>query len=123
VQTVAIDLTGFEDIRERVKRGALIVNVNNPLAVTGTLLLTLSGGESGPIEKQLNVTAGTSTQRIEFTEAQMQSLLGREITLTIRGPVSGTAAGNFVTVMPNQQVTIETQLDLIFALGAGDDES
>ena len=87
------------------------------------MTLTLSGGSAGPITKQVTVGAGTTTQRIEFTESELQSLLGNNITLTIQGPVSGTATGNVVTVTPNQQVSIATVLDLIFEIGAGDDES
>ena len=122
-QSIVIDLTGFEDVSDRILRGALVVTMNNPLGVAGTMILTLSGGSAGPITKQVAVGAGTTTQRIDFTEAELQSLLGNNITLTIRGPVSGTAAGNVVTVTPNQQVSIATVLDLIFEIGAGDDES
>jgi hypothetical protein len=123
VQSVAIDLTGFEDVSDRVSGGALVVTMTNPFGVAGTMTLTLSGGSAGPITKQVTVGAGTTTQRIEFTESELQSLLGNNITLTIQGPVSGTAAGNVVTVTPNQQVSIATVLDLIFEIGAGDDES
>ena len=120
VEAVSIDLTGFEDFRERVKGGAIVVNITNPLAVGGTMTLTLTGGTAGPITKQINVGAGTTSQRIQFSEAELQSLLGREIRLTISGPLTGTASGGLVTVSPGQQISISTQLDFVFELGGGD---
>lgn len=118
VQAVAIDLTGFEDLRDRVKGGAIVINMTNPLNVTGAMTATLTGGTSGPISKPVTVAAGTTTQRIQFTEAELRSMLGRELQLTISGPVSG--PNGFATVSPGLVISISTLLDFTFEIGAGD---
>jgi hypothetical protein len=114
-QTVTLDLSDIDDVlADRVRRGAIVLTIDNPFALTGTLQVQVQGAAVAP--KTVQIAAGETTQRIEFTEAELKQMLGRVVTLSISGPVSAT--GGVVTVMPGQQVTITTLLDLIFALGA-----
>jgi len=122
VEAVSLDLSDIDqEMADRVVSGAFIVDVNNPLGVVGTMTLTISGGSAGVITKQLPVASGQSTTRVAFTQSELQSLLGRDLTLTVRGPVS--APTGTVTVTPGQQVTIATKLDLVFEVGGSEDQS
>jgi hypothetical protein len=115
VSQAQIDLSGVDQsLRGRVRGGALTVVMNNPYGVTGTLQLQLIGG-GGTVTKPLNVQLGQSTQRIEFSQAELQTLLGHNVRLQISGPVS--APTGTVTIRPNQTLTINTRLELTLEIG------
>jgi hypothetical protein len=114
VTQAELDLSGVDQsLRGRVRGGAITVVMNNPYGVGGALQLQLIGG--GTVTKPLNVQPGQSTQRIEFTEAELQSLLGHNVRLQITGPVS--APSGTVTIRPNQTLTIDTRLELTLEIG------
>jgi hypothetical protein len=114
---VTMDLSGVDDaVADRVRSGAIVLTMTNPLNITGTMQLQFQGAAVAP--KSVQVAPGTTTQRVEFTQAELQQLLGRVVTLNISGPVTGGGAGSTVTVMPGQQVTVNTLIDLIIAIGA-----
>jgi hypothetical protein len=116
-QSVALDLSDVDEtMRDRVRSGAIVMTIENPLDISGTLLVHFHGTTLAP--KQIQVSPGTTTQRLEFTQAELQQLLGSVVVLTIVGPVTGGGAGNTITVTPGQQVTVTTLLDLIIAIGA-----
>lgn len=120
VTSVQIDFSDLdESVTDRVQSGALVLDIVNPLAVAGTLNVTLTGGTAGTITKQVQVGPGTSTRRVEFTGAELRSLLGNVVTVSIAGPVS--APSGTVTVTPGQQVSISTRLDLVLEIGGSGD--
>lgn len=109
VSSVTLDLSDIDaDLADRVKEGALVLTIANPFGVTGTLNVTFTGVSVGA--KSIALAAGTSTQRIAFTGAEIKQLLGRDVVMNISGPVSGPATG--VTVTPNQALNITSKLDL-----------
>lgn len=124
VEQVQLDLSDIDqEIADRVQSGALVVRTTNPFPVSGTLTLAVTGANVQP--KQVTVSACAAatpcltTQRIEFSEAEMQSMLGNTLTLSITGRL--TSASGFVTVRPTQQIDIDTQLDMVLRLGGDED--
>jgi hypothetical protein len=114
---VTLDLTGIDNaVRNRVRSGAIVLTVDNPLNVAGTLQIQFQGTAVAP--KTFHVAPGRSTRRIEFSQQEIRALLGHRVTVHIAGPVTGTATGGIITVTPGQQVTVETLLDLIIATRA-----
>lgn len=114
---VTLDLTGIDSaLRNRVRSGAIVLTVNNPLNVSGTLQIQFQGAAVAP--KTFRVAPGRSTQRVEFSQQEIRALLGQRVTVNIAGPVTGTGTGGIVTVTPGQQVTVDTLLDLIIATRA-----
>ena len=108
---VTLDLEDIdEDFVDRVKQGALVLEINNPFGVTGTLNVTFNTPGIAPKSVVLGST-NPSTQRIEFTGAELRQLLGKSVQMNISGPVSGPAGG--VTVTPTQVLTVTSKLDLI----------
>ena len=113
---VTIDLTDIdESMSERVKSGAFVVTIDNPLGVVGTMQLVISGGTAGTITKPIQVGIGVSTRRVEFTGPELQSLLGNEVSLAITGRV--TAPTGTALVRPGMRIFVTTNLDLIFEIG------
>jgi hypothetical protein len=112
--TAQIDLSGVDaSLRRRVRGGALVLHLENPFAVSGTLQLQLTGGMT--VTKSVPVQPGITTVRVAFMEAELQSLLGYLVALQASGAVTGSGAA--VTVRPEQGLRVNTQLELIIELG------
>jgi hypothetical protein len=109
--TTALDLQDIdESIRKRVNSGKIFLTVTNPFAASGTLTLNFKEGSTTLVTKTLTLAASSTAavQTLSFTGAELQSILGRSITLEYTGAV----AGSSVTVTPTQAVTIGTRLEL-----------
>jgi hypothetical protein len=115
VSSIDLNLADIDEtIANHALSGAIILKMVNPFAVGGTLSLKITG-DGVNITKNVTVAPGTTTQRIEFTGAEIRSMLGHDLQLTITGPVSGTTG--FVTLTPGQVLDIDTSLDLIVQVG------
>lgn len=111
-----LDLSGVDAaLAERVRSGAIVVDLDNPFALSGPLTLRLSS-PAGTLTRTVQLAPGETRQRIEFTGAELRSLLGREVTVALSGTVD---APEPVAVRPGQAVTIATQLELVVELGPG----
>jgi hypothetical protein len=92
-------------IRDRTTAGVLQLTISNPFAVTGALTLRFTGGDQ-PVTKSLALAASTTTPEIPLSRDELRALFGKSITLTVTGPVNGSA----VTVTPGQSVTVSSRL-------------
>lgn len=110
-----LDLSGIDSsITKHVTSGSLLLHIVNPFAVTGTLTVSFIPQGGTPITKSLALATGTTDRTIAFTQAELQQLLGSNVTIAFSGPVSGTAP---VTVTPKQAVVVTTKLDLSLHIG------
>jgi hypothetical protein len=118
VRPASLDLTGIDEaVRDRVRRGALVLEITNPFAVTGVMQLRMHATASGAdIRRTVQVQPDRTTQRIELTQAEIQSLLGHTVTATVTGPVS--APGGTITVRPDQQLVLTPRLDVFLEFGS-----
>ena len=115
--STSLDLTGMSaDVVNRVQSGALILTIDNPVAVSGTLNVSLTTAGTS-IVKPISVAAGNGTTglststRVSFTQAELRSLLGQTVDVQVAGPV--TAANGRVTLTPRQVIGVTTRLDVI----------
>ncbi len=109
---VSLDVGDIDEfVTDHVKSGALILNINNPFNVSGTLTLAITGG-TRPITKPIQVVPGQSTVTVSFDQSELRAFLGlgHDVALTITGAVS--APGN-VTVTPAMVLTVNSQLKLV----------
>lgn len=114
--TDSIDLKGIDStVRNRVQSGALLLTLVNPFAVTSTLTVRLTPAGGTTITRIVPLATGNSTSRIDFSAAELKSLLGHKVSLAYSGAVTPTAAS--VTVSPRQAVVITTRLDLALQVG------
>jgi hypothetical protein len=103
-----VDLSDVDSaIRNRVLNGILTLAIVNPFAVTGNLTLSFTGG-SAPVTKPVVLAAGSSTVEVAMSAAELQAILGSNVTLLITGTVNGTG----VNVTPGQTVAVTTRLTL-----------
>jgi hypothetical protein len=118
VRPASLDLTGIDEgVRDRVRRGALVLEMANPFAVTGVMQLRLHAAASGAdIRRTVQVQPDRTTQRIDLTKEEIESLLGHTVTATVTGPVS--APGGTITVRPDQQLVLTPRLDVFLEFGS-----
>jgi len=94
---VDIDLSSVGDaVRDRVKRGSMLVTIANPFQVSGTLTLRLSTG-SATVVKPLLLAPGTTERVVPLSRDELRALLGKRIVLQASGAVWGPGAGVLVT--------------------------
>lgn len=112
---IELDLGGVdESIVDRVNGGALVLSIANPFAAGGTFTVELTANGIAPIVKPLALVASaTTTRRIDFTAAELRSILGRDgVHLAVRGTATGSEAGGTLTVTPAQAIAIASTLEL-----------
>ncbi|MDB4893263.1 MAG: hypothetical protein JWL61_5118 [Gemmatimonadetes bacterium] len=114
--TSLFDLTGVDStVRNSVQSGALILTLANSFNVTGTLTLRLTPSGGTAITKAVTLGVGTTTQRVPFSQAELQSLLGNNVIVTYVGAVNATSGP--VTVSPKQNVLVTAKLDVFLEVG------
>jgi hypothetical protein len=108
---VDLDLADFdEEVAERVKEGALHLDITNPFEVSGTFRLSITA-PGVDIRRNIELTPGETTQRIALSGAELRSLLGQSgVTFQGSGTVSSPPGG--VTVRPADTIEIGTRLEL-----------
>jgi hypothetical protein len=113
-----LDLTGVdEEIRRRLRGGALVLALSNPFEVAGELQLRLQAtAPAANHARAVAIAPGESAVRVELTREQLVSLLGQRVTATLHGVVSATA--DAVTVRPGQELTVTPHMDLVIEIGS-----
>lgn len=115
---VSIDLEDIgDDIANRVVSGAFIIEVENPFGVAASVQFTIDGPTISPIQKSVDIGgAAMSTERVEFTGAEIQTMLG-EPSLTLTGGAMVDPAAGIVTVQPGQELVFAASLDFTLQVG------
>jgi len=110
-----LDLTDIDaTTRDHVVEGALRLEVENPFAATGLFVLDIRPEDGAPIQKTLiPIQAGASTQLIPLTGEELRQMLGRNVTLSMRGVVNQTSQAG-VTVRPTDVLRLRADLDVTF---------
>jgi hypothetical protein len=108
----AIDLSGVDSAVVRRASGATLqMTMNNPFNVSGNLALTFTG--QSPISKSVAIANGMTTPSVTFTASEIQSLLGRNVTIAVAGTVSGSG----VVIEPRQSLSVTSRLVLTLDVG------
>lgn len=107
----SIEVIGGEGMINRIRSGALLLEIDNPFQVTGSFSITLSAPGIS-VARQLALDTGASKRQVEFTGAELQSILESEAaTLSATGVV--TANGGTVTIRPAQVLKAKSRFDLV----------
>lgn len=115
---VSIDLEDLGDeIAERLLSGAFVIDVENPFGVGAMVQFTIDGPTISPIQKSLQIDASpVSTERVDFTNAELQSMLGQS-SLSLTGGATVDPAAGIVSVRPGQELVFAASLDFILQVG------
>ncbi|MGH7702611.1 MAG: hypothetical protein ACREMO_05930, partial [Gemmatimonadales bacterium] len=113
-----LDLGNVDDqVRDRVDSARVEITTQNPLPIAGTFTLHFQEMGADVIgAKNIALVTGAQTTAVPLLGAEIRTLLGKTITVSFNGKVSGTGGGA-VTVLPTDQVGISSQVFLHLALG------
>lgn len=113
----SIDLTDVtSDVSSRVQGGAVDLTITNPFGVAGPVTLRLTPAGAAPVVKGFTLASGpSSTSRVEFNAAELKSLLGQNVDMSLTGTVS--APSGTVTITPTQAVSVTTRLQMTLSTG------
>ena len=94
---------------------AFSLNLFSAGGVTGLdpVKLTPQGGTT--ITKSVPLATGNSTAKIDFSDAELKSLLGKLVSISYSGAVNATAGA--VNISPKQAVVVTTRLDINLQVG------
>lgn len=113
------------DLAKQVESGAILLDVDNPFTVAGTVNVLLTapaqgGGPAVSISKPITIPAQpTSATTVLLSQAELQSLLGKQgVNIRVTGNASGTGAGNSTPITPAGRITLRTRLRLVLNVGA-----
>lgn len=107
-----LDLTDVEaDVAQRLISGNMILQVNNPFAISGNMTMTIAG-QGVNLVRTFTLQPLRNTVTLGFSKAELESLFGKLLTVTVSGPISGTVTGNIVRVTPAQVIDIDTRMDI-----------
>jgi hypothetical protein len=118
---MTLDLGGIDsELTDRVQRGSLLLDIDNPFAIGGTLTATLSA-PGVTLVRSLDVAPGVSQVALAYSGAELRSLFGpAPVSLAVAGPVSATPAG-LVTIRPGEQLVATGSLELYLAMKSPED--
>lgn len=114
--TSDIDFSNVGDgIADRSQKGALLLNIDNPFAVTSSLSVKLQPAGGEVIVKVVPLGTGRTTQAIDFTREELKKLFGHKVHVTISGLANASAGP--VSVTPKQAVVVTTRFDFTLSVG------
>jgi hypothetical protein len=108
-------------ILDRVQAGSLVLETTNPWGIAADLDVSVLSASSGTlILKEISMPgAAATTLRVEFTLEEIRSILAvPDAVLSIVMEVGPGA--NDVTVTPDQELTVNAELDLVLSTIAGE---
>jgi len=111
----ALDFGVDEETLERVESGAVRVVIVNPFDVVGTLNVAFDVGAQ-PVERELVLAPGESSQRVEYSGAEMRAILGSPTVDLITSGAVGSATGT-VTLTPAQEMMVDIRFELVIRIG------
>lgn len=106
-----------ETVVDRIQSGAFNLEVANPWSIGATFSVTIQG--PGPtVAKGFSIPAGpSSSARVKFTQSELQSFLG-EPNVFLRGTGVVEEGEAPVTLVPGQELVLDTELDLVIRVGS-----
>ncbi|MBC8089682.1 MAG: hypothetical protein H7Z40_20660 [Phycisphaerae bacterium] len=114
--TSDVDFSDIGDgISDRTQKGALLLNIDNPFAVTSSLSVKLQPEGGDLIVKSVPLGTGKTSHSIEFSREELKKLFGHKVRVTISGLANASAGP--VSVTPKQAVVVTTRFDLTLSVG------
>lgn len=120
-QGAELDFSGVDPtIVDRIRGGALTFDVQNPFTVTGSIVLEFDMGTQ-TVTKPLNIQQGAFQATLDFSETEMQAILGGDnVVVNAVGTLS--AVDGTLTVSPAQELIMDTQMSLTLLVGGTEED-
>lgn len=106
-----LDLTDVdEEIVSRIRRGSLLLDVDNPFNVRGSVAIRFTG-PGVAIVKALELRPGVQEQEIAMSGEELRQILGTNVVVSMSGAVWSEAGG--LTVTPAQTLEVASRIHLV----------
>lgn len=118
--SVDVDWSGIDtSVQQKMQRAKIQLTTHNPFTAEGTGTITFTQGGTPVIPaKNIVIAAGDTTQLIDLSQSEIQTLTGAgQSTVSVAATVSGTGGGNAVTIMPGQQLIVQTHVLVTLTIG------
>ena len=119
VETRALDVEDIDEtVIDHIESAAFVLDISNPWeGVSVTVTFAIGGPSFSDVTKEVSIDgSNASTLRIEFSEEEYRSFLGREdVILSGEGYVSSTEGP--ATARPRDELLISAKLDITLRLG------
>lgn len=116
----SLDLDGLDkNITGSVSRGAIVMTVDNPFAITGNMDVKMGYGSAAAdtLLKTVPLPSGLGQIRtVSLERAEMEKVLGKKSSLIFGGTVSAALP---ISVGPRQRIDIGNRLELRILTGGG----
>lgn len=99
----------------RVRRGALLLHITNPLDIAGRIDLVFDLPEDAFV-KTIDLRPGTTDERLDFDAAELDAIL-RGDSIALRARASLRPTEDAVTVNPHERLTIVNRIELVLRAG------
>lgn len=111
-----VDLSDLaDDVDDVVQSAKVRIQIQNPMAIAGAILLEFQDGGGGAIipAKPLTLAVGASTQEIGLTLSEILTLLDYGIVnLKVTGAVTGTLSSNAADLRPDDVAQLSSRVFL-----------
>jgi hypothetical protein len=113
---IVLELAQIEStVTDRVRGGAVQLDIDNPFEITGSFELRIDTPVA-QIAKPLDIAPGESTVRVELTAEELKAMLGHDdVRLGITGLASSPPSGT--PVEPTDEIRLGARLELVVATG------
>lgn len=101
------------DLSDRVRGGAFLLDVANPFGATAALNLEFGAG-AGTIAKAVQLPAGNSRTRVDFTRDELRALFQAQ-NPTLRASGTFAIPGDILTVRPSQVLRVKGSAELVIS--------
>lgn len=114
---VSLDVADLDqEFVDRVESGQIHLDVSNPLAATLDAQIVIRTPGAAPITRELTIPPGASQPSLDFSGAELKTILGRPETI-LEG--SATVVGSAILLLaPDTRVTLRGELDLVVRIGS-----
>jgi hypothetical protein len=114
--TSTLDFHDVPDaIAKRASKGALLLSIDNPFALTSALSISLMPDGGNAITKAVPLGTGMTSRSVDFTLDELKQLLGHSVTVTVSGVA--TPSTGAIAISPKQAVVVSTHFDLTLSVG------
>lgn len=116
-EDLSFEFVGGEALINRIRGGSLILDIDNPFPITGSIDLLLSSHDSSTsLSREIGISPGHATREVEYSGPELRSVFvaDEETRLSARGTMR-MATDSTVLVRPGQVLHARSRLNLIIA--------
>lgn len=115
-ETETLELNVDPTVVDHIQSGGLILDIENPLSVAGSMTLDFDLG-TRTIRKTVQFVEGSQEVRVDFSTDELHSLLATpEVRIVANG--TATSSDGTVTIEPSDRIVVRIQVEAVLLVGS-----